>query len=295
MPTPTDESIVPDYCPECGNPLNPDIDQDASSDLCSSCMREVESVILSYSTKPRPIFHRNVDDTRSVATTEYYGIELEMECISVEREEAARTIRDSGNGFVYIKSDCSLECGIEVVSHPGTLDFWTDPTGDANSMLACLDSMGGVQAYDTETCGMHIHVGRASLSGYAQFRLMAFGARNDEYLFKVSRRKREKFDRYSGEDTSSIRQMVHKAKGGIEGSRYVSFNCTTKTIECRIFRGTIHSSSVLRNLLWFDVLIQFVKAPTSTRDDLHPEAFREWAKANLDKRKYSKVFKWELF
>ncbi len=61
---------------------------------------------------------------------------------------------------IYIKSDGSLDDGMEIVSHPMTLDFhkqfcWKEIMRKAISL--------GYRSHQTGTCGLHIHVNRDSL------------------------------------------------------------------------------------------------------------------------------------
>ena len=126
-------------------------------DYCSECYHEEvdrSRNIHDYGYKPEPIFYG--DGNR------FFGVELEIDGAGKYDENAEKilSITNVHDTLIYIKSDGSLDDGMEVVSHPMTLDFhlnemyWEDVMHTAISM--------GYRSHQTSTCGLHIHVNRES-------------------------------------------------------------------------------------------------------------------------------------
>ena len=126
-----------DYCRECYN------------EECSKCHS-----IHDYGYKPELIFYGDSD--------RYFGVELEIDGAGKDDDYADELleIANISDEHIYIKSDGSLDDGMEIVSHPMTLDFhkdfcWEDIMRKAISL--------GYRSHQTSTCGLHIHVNRDCL------------------------------------------------------------------------------------------------------------------------------------
>ena len=126
-----------DYCREC---------YDEENNKCRS--------IHDYNYKPEPIFYGGSD--------RYFGVELEIDGAGKDDDYAEELleIANISDEHIYIKSDGSLDDGMEIVSHPMTLDFhkgfcWEDIMRKAISL--------GYRSHQTGTCGLHIHVNRDCL------------------------------------------------------------------------------------------------------------------------------------
>lgn len=70
-------------------------------------------------------------------------------------------IANNDGEYIYIKSDGSLDDGMELVSHLMTLDYhkdycWSDIMRKAVSL--------GYRSHQTSTCGLHIHINRTAFS-----------------------------------------------------------------------------------------------------------------------------------
>lgn len=92
-------------------------DNDEEEPYCYNCWERTVRPIHEYSYKPTPIFYG--DGPR------YFGVELEIDNGGKDNY-AANHILDVANEMaehLYIKSDGSLDCGMELVSHPMTLDY----------------------------------------------------------------------------------------------------------------------------------------------------------------------------
>ena len=107
-----------------------------------------------YSYKPLPIFHA-VDNDPDVDRFMFMGTELEVE----DREchnGGAQIVEDALGNLVYCKHDGSLNNGFEIVTHPMTLAYVHQLDWSFTEKLI----QTGHRSWDTDTCGIHIHVDR---------------------------------------------------------------------------------------------------------------------------------------
>ena len=104
--------------------------------LCRACHKRLERghTIQNYYCKPEPIFYG--------VGPRYLGIELEIDGAGQD-DYAARHILRAANALeehLYIKSDGSLDDGMELVTHPMTLDYhlnqmpWNDVLNEAGAL-----------------------------------------------------------------------------------------------------------------------------------------------------------------
>ena len=86
-------------------------------------------------------------------------------CVSGESNDNANQLQQIANrdhDHIYIKHDGSLDDGMEIVTHPMTLEChcnempWQTVMQEAISM--------GYLSHQCGTCGLHVHVNRSSLS-----------------------------------------------------------------------------------------------------------------------------------
>lgn len=248
-------------CEDCGRVILQDDAYYESDDdyeaRCYSChCRHADNrVIHDYYYRPEPIFYGEGE--------RYIGIELEIDS-GGEREKNAEAILNvanaAGEELLYIKHDGSLEDGMELVSHPATIDFhltqfpWVAIMKKARS-LGYVSHRGG-------TCGLHFHVNRT-----------AFGTTLDEqdaciarllYLHEVfwnellrfSRRTKNQYEQWCARyGLREQPQEILKHAKGYGSCRYASVNLqNTNTIEFRLCRGTLRYSTFAASLALIDRL-----------------------------------------
>ena len=127
-------------------------------DYCHDCYdEECDKMhhIHDYGYKPNPQFYGDSD--------RYFGIELEIDGAGKDDgyAEELLDIANEKSEHIYIKSDGSLNDGMEIVSHPMSLDYhrefcWYEIMKKAVNL--------GYRSHQTSTCGLHIHVNRDSFS-----------------------------------------------------------------------------------------------------------------------------------
>lgn len=229
-------------CSNCDSLIhNDDAYQLDGEDYCHECYDEERDKcqhIHDYSYKPEPIFYG--DGNR------YFGVEIEIDGAGKDDEYAEELLDIANNDgeYIYIKSDGSLDDGMELVSQPMTLDYhkdycWSDIMRKAVSL--------GYRSHQTSTCGLHIHVNRTAFSGNREeqdeviSRILYFVEHHWNEMLKFSRRSEYTMNRwaarYGYEHTPKA--IMDKAKKGNNG-RYAAVNlCNYHTVEFRMFRGTL--------------------------------------------------------
>lgn len=250
-----------DYCREC---------YDEECDRCN--------YIHDYSYKPEPKFFGKYEPSDN---TRFFGVELEIDGAGKDDDYAGEIleIANADEQHIYIKSDGSLDDGMELVSHPHTLEAhkeynWSDVMKKAISL--------GYRSHQTSTCGLHIHVNRDSLADSREeqddiiSRILYFVEQHWNEILKFTRRSEYSINRwaarYGYEHTPKA--IMDKAKKGNNG-RYAAVNlCNYHTIEFRMFRGTLKYNT-------FIAAIQFVNricdvAMNNTDDSLAKISWSEF-------------------
>lgn len=121
-----------DYCREC---------YDEESDKCRN--------IHDYIYKPEPIFYGNND--------RYFGVELEIDGAGKDDGNAKELleIANVSNEHIYIKSDGSLDDGMEIVTHPMSLNYHKNFCWEELMRTAVRQ---GYRSHQTSTCGRYAAV-----------------------------------------------------------------------------------------------------------------------------------------
>lgn len=156
---------------------------------CFSCYSDLFQSIHPHDYKPSPVFYG--------ATPRFFGVELEIDD-GGHSDENARILLETVNTdaeYIYINTDQSLRDGLEIVTHPMTLDFHLHRF-DWATLMKTAEQLG-YHADDADTCGLHIHVNRSSLGhtpseqADAANRIQAYMQAHQEQMRLFSRRKPE--------------------------------------------------------------------------------------------------------
>lgn len=241
-------------CEHCGRtiPLDdayyPDDEEDTP--YCYNCYERLQQneYIHDYNFKPSPIFYGDSD--------RYFGVELEIDAGGHSDTNAGKIagIANQSEKLVYIKHDGSLDEGMEIVTHPMTLDFhmnkmpWQDVMEKAVSL--------GYKSHKTKTCGLHVHVNRTAFGDddtdqeFCISRILFFVERFWQELLKFSRRTEYQINRWAARYgiKDNPKATLDNAKKHNLG-RYTCVNLTNySTIEFRIFRGTLKYNTLIATL-----------------------------------------------
>lgn len=232
---------------------------------CQDCSDEHRSNIHPYSYKPTPIFHSmDYVGYTPKENTLYLGVELEID-EGDNKEEMVESIHEDMD-WIYCKEDSSLDDGIELVTHPCTLDFHLN-NGYGEKFKELISN--GWRGHDTTTCGLHCHVNRDYLGETLSEReltiakiMLLMDRLWDNGLVNFTRRTEYQLDRWakrcymeeSGEDFHDFTEekLVEKIYSFANQGRYYALNLrNSKTIEFRLFRSSL-------NITTFNATLQFV-------------------------------------
>ena len=147
-------------CVDCGRVICYDdafyVDDDSDDARCYDCHTSYLDNKCIHDYYYRPEYHFYGTGER------YMGIELEIDGAG-ESDSNARNILEVANQNeerLYAKHDGSLSEGIELVSHPCTVDYhlnempWKEVMEKAHQL--------GYQSHDPGTCGLHFHINRTA-------------------------------------------------------------------------------------------------------------------------------------
>ena len=221
--------------------------------LCEDCLHTHNAKgICEHSFKPTPIFYGK--------GPRYFGVELEIDD-GGEYDSSANEIMAVANTereYIYIKHDGSLDDGMEIVSHPMSIDYhmnvapWAEVVEKARALDYCSHKAG--------TCGLHVHVSRAAFGATEEAqdaviaRILYFFEKHWEELLKFSRRTQKQLEDWASRYgyKAEPKEILDHAKGGGR-NRYSAVNLTnTDTVEFRLFRGTLKLNTFLATLQLLD-------------------------------------------
>ena len=237
------------HCEECDALIhNDDAYEYDDGYFCHECYQRIRknAAIHEYGYKPEPIFYGD--------SNRYFGIELEIDGAG-KYDDYAEELLDIGNmhdDCIYIKTDGSLDDGMEIVTHPMSLEYhkdfyWEDIMHHAVFL--------GYRSHQTSTCGLHIHVNRDSLGESREeqdeviSRILYFVEHHWNEMLKFSRRTEYAMNRWAARYgyENSPKAIMDKAKKNY--GRYVAVNlCNYHTIEFRLFRGTLKYNTLIATL-----------------------------------------------
>ena len=257
------------HCSRC------DYDYDPNNGRCCGGSHDVED----YSYKPYPQFHwveNDPDADRHV----YMGFELEVES-NGDEYDGPEYIGGILNDLVYFKEDGSLSDGFEIVTHPMTLAYahgidWSWTTG----MLA-----RGYRSWDTESCGLHVHVDRRAFSGRLhQYSFTLLLMRNKALSYLIAGRQGNS---YASFDKSVRREIPKHLKGQYNNAqRYSAVNVLpTSTLEVRMFKGSLKKERILAALEYVHSAVEYSRGARSgvgAEEYLTAPAFIQWLRGRKD-------------
>ncbi len=256
-----------------------------------------------------------------------FGVECETEIHRKSAEKKAMTrnklarevLKVLGEDFVIIKEDGTLTAnqhyskatgysGFEIVTCPADLGVHRQRWPQLYTMDGFKDGKTGYfRAWDEyDTCGFHVHVSRASLTDFQIGRMLDFinNKANAKFVHMVAGRGSDRFCKYipkePGDKTHPITDVFHPTEKVISReednprnrSRRVALNLSNKkTVEFRIFRGTIHPRHIVRNIEFCDAVCDYCyPAARSYRDMADYKNFIKFVESN--KKSYPFLAEW---
>lgn len=245
---------------------------------CPSCNAQISKQrLMPYNYKPYPVFLPSCDIDQS--QTPFFGVEYE---ISFDTQRLMTTesmnkyvslimgdyctinnIKDKELPNVYCKYDSSIGFGIEIVTHPMTLEY------HQNEMKwdVLLDTL--VRKYNaiaTNRCGIHVHISRAFLSQSDRIKLAMFFAQNRSLFVKIAGRETERMAKfkklsyvYNEADKKILAPncILHSINSS---NRHEAINWNNPyTIEFRIYSSTTNPNMLLSYVECTDAIARFSK------------------------------------
>lgn len=261
------------HCESCGTLVREDDGHwdDDDAFLCDSCWSRRESeAIHNYYYKPDPIFGYRRNEDAATALT--FGLELEVDGGGEDNDKASKVL-EAADGRCYCKHDGSLDQGFEIVSHPGTLAHHQYEMHWANICRVALKE--GYKSHETDTCGLHIHVGRTQLGSDSYTRrnvylkLVVLMDKLSDEMTKFSRRKDRQLNdwaRMPSLDHSCPEALADTARRYVDsGDRYQAVNFNNGgTVEFRIFRGTLKRDTIIAAIQIVHNLCKFAMTHSMT-------------------------------
>jgi hypothetical protein len=184
------------------------------------------------------------------------GVEIEVERRSNAPYEIAETVEEAMRGFALCKHDGSLNNGFEIVTAPSTITYQKKKWSD----FCQKNFADNLSSWNTSTCGMHVHVDRASVTPLDIGKLLVFinGKHNREFVERIAGRSSAQWSAFK---TKQIKDSLQRS------DKYEALAThKPRTIEFRIFRGNIAKQGIFRNLEFVDSLCNFVKTVGLDKD-----------------------------
>ena len=236
-------------CEECDSIVhNDDAYEYDDCYYCYDCYQNIRknAAIHEYSYKPEPIFYGD--------SKRYFGVELEIDGAGKDDDYAEEilNIANEDDDHIYIKTDGSLDDGMEIVTHPMSLEYHKDFCWERIMKKAVYL---GYRSHQTSTCGLHVHVNRNSLAENREkqdeviSKILYFVEHHWNEMLKFSRRSEYAMNRWAARYgyENSPKAIMDKAKKNY--GRYVAVNlCNYHTIEFRLFRGTLKYNTLIATL-----------------------------------------------
>ena len=217
----------------------------------------------------------------------YLGLELEMEIKDdYSRNDKAEQLLDAlgvaqidGKNYQYAlcEGDGSLNHGFEMVTgytgldtHAKQLEFFKTP-------------FRGAKSHDTRTCGLHVHICKSDMTMLHCAKMILFinESANQKLIRAIARRDGQHYAKIHNKKASY--EWLKNAKDGSKASRIQRLNSdryealnfqNEKTIEFRIFKGTLKYESIMASLEFTYATWHFCR-DTGT-NDLTIEKFLEF-------------------
>jgi len=197
-----------------------------------------------YSYRPDPIFHSKDGES----TRLYFGVEIETEVRGADydalREAAEYAQILENENVAYLKSDGSLECGFEIVTHPMSHSYFTDSANPLWRVVRTLKSDYNMMSWGTRTCGLHVHISRAGFNGGThQHRFLQLVYNNKDLYELLAGRSSSHWAKFDDviNPRDGKKTFMHKVNRDTGSDRYSAVNTNNRqTLEMRIFKGSLN-------------------------------------------------------
>lgn len=216
---------------------------------CHTCLQKTVSLsasINNYSFVPQLFFNKLPHETTKV----FYGFENEMQNITNNYNETTFNFipKNFKQTELYLKSDSSIDHGVEIVSHPFT--FKAFQAVDWSKLFTRKTSRH-------RSCGMHVHISKNAFTRLHLFKVIRFIYDYPDFLTFIAERASNHYCHKLDKNT-----MVRNAKNYKErvGEKYDQVNIQKRnTVEFRFFANANKEETLRKNIEFLDALYYFTK------------------------------------
>lgn len=178
---------------------------------------------------------------------------------------------------IYMKSDSSINYGVELVSRAMSFNYF--------KTLAWDKLFENAQWIKHNSVGMHVHMSKDKISHAQLFKMIKFFAEEAAFIEKIAERSANSYC-----DKVSKNNMLDKAinKGGSYAARDSLNTRPANTIEIRIFAGATTLEQFIKNVEFVQAFWEWTKQ-TSIKN-INKDKFKEYVDINKDKFPYLFTF-----
>lgn len=251
-------------CDECGRYFLEDEVEWTDDDrcLCDSCYENCSGTVRSYHCNPSLVKHYAEDEEEHNCLI---GCEIETEEGNYDERKEITKRYGKDERYIYQMRDSSLNSdGIECITQPMSKKFF-DQFNFEDWMQELKDV--GARSHDTDNCGLHIHLSRkwfANNDDDIEFlvgKARLFMLNNRPCCERFARRSGNSYCEYITPDDAEIEanDKDKVKKFGKKGDRYTTCHITERTVEFRIFRGTLNPETFRASVEFCLRLVDFIK------------------------------------
>lgn len=259
-------------CDDCGDVIDPDTDGiiiRSDSVYCEDCASEHadpnEEYIHEYGYSPCIMFNEGNELNSCPKKGErYFGLEIETECTG----DITEVIENEN--YYWATDDSSIQClnggcAAEIVTQPTTFKAWHNYS---DTFFDALEN----NCVTNNSCGLHIHVNRNSVSDETIEKAMLFISKHYEKIAIFADRLMCNICSYAGDNLecyknnipyntyNTITEQVNIVKQGKDRvhNKYLAINTLhANTYEFRIFNSTVDKDRVLAYIEFVDALLEY--------------------------------------
>lgn len=253
-------------CYECGVEIEREdaFFDDYGDAFCEECYHNnFDGKIKNYSYKPYWEKHGESKDNK------YFGVEIETDTTdfneSFECFDNNFDIEKYEN-YVFAKEDGSIS-GIEIVTHPATLDMWKND----NIYKDLVEALGDAYDYEGRSSGIHIHIDRKAFKNELAIVKLIYIFNKLYYadLFKFSgRRNLQNMERWAYKN-NPIRGKKAINYLNRNNDKYTAVNTMHReTVEIRIFQSVLDYDRIMEYLTFCNGLVEATKLAIKDLKDL---------------------------
>jgi len=181
-------------------------------------------------------------------------------------------LNPSGNvgEYCYFERDGSIGHGFELITQPAGLDLHRQKF---DLFLNNAELKRGLRSHEGGSCGFHVHVGRQYLTQAQIYRVQSFlnDVRNEGLIRMIARRYGAGYCRVKAEMAKFTSHGKHS------NDRYEMLNVSNdKTVEFRIFRGSLRYESIAAALEFCNALLTFCQPGEVAFNQFNAVGFRQF-------------------